>query len=540
MAKKPRNGMKNGVIYARYSSHNQKDASIEQQVAEATKFAASKKIQITEIYADRAISGTTDKRPEFQRMMADAEQKKFGFVIAWKSNRIGRNMLQAMANEETLTECGVSVLYTEEDFDDSAAGRFALRSMMNVNQFYSENMAEDVMRGMMDNAKHCKVNGKLPYGYKRGKDGKIEIHEVYGPIVQEIYRRVDSGEAYAHVMDDLNDRGIKTSTGGKFVKSSFWRILHNERYRGIYVFNGIRTEGGIPRIVEDDVWFRVQEYTKTKKNGEGQVRRMNKDYVLTGKACCAYCGAAMIGTSGTGKSGTLYHYYKCKSRLGRGSEKSCNKKAIPQTVLEDAVANLLVEECLTDEMIEIIADYTVKAFEKRKEDPDLISAKDELKEAKRGIQNLMNAIEAGIITPTTKDRLLELEATKDQAALRVEALESQIIDVDRDVIIAGMKEFRDRPDHDGEKFQRELFTTFLRMVYVTDDTITVVFSCASGTEDKKTIPLLTEWIVQGNGTLTQEDKCSHMPTMVPHCAPNTNTQFFLMDNYFIFLRQLVA
>ncbi len=138
------------VLYARYSSHAQKDASIEQQVEQCLKYAAEKKISDIDTYADRAVSGRSDRRAEFQRMMKDAEKHKFACVIAWKSNRMGRNMLQAMTNEAKLHELGIHVRYTEEEFDDSAAGRFALRSMMNVNQFYSENMAEDVRRGMMD------------------------------------------------------------------------------------------------------------------------------------------------------------------------------------------------------------------------------------------------------------------------------------------------------------------------------------------------------------------------------------------------------
>lgn len=123
---------KRGVIYARYSSHAQKDASIEQQVEECLKFAKDEGITIVETYADRAVSGKTDRRPNFQKMMKDAEKGGFRYVVAWKSNRMGRNMLQAMINEERLNELGIRVLYTEEDFDDTAAGRFALRSMMNV------------------------------------------------------------------------------------------------------------------------------------------------------------------------------------------------------------------------------------------------------------------------------------------------------------------------------------------------------------------------------------------------------------------------
>ena len=110
---KPLSSNEKGVIYARYSSHAQKDASIEQQVSEAQAYAAELGIQIYEVYADRAISGKTDQRPNFQRMMKDAEKGKFHFVIAWKSNRMGRNMLQAMINEARLQELGIRVLYTE-------------------------------------------------------------------------------------------------------------------------------------------------------------------------------------------------------------------------------------------------------------------------------------------------------------------------------------------------------------------------------------------------------------------------------------------
>ena len=143
---KPKRGKKleieePGVLYGRYSSHNQKDISIEQQFEKCYELAAEYGIRIIDTYADRAVSGRTDKRRDFQRMMTDAAKGKFRYVIAWKSNRMGRNMLEALINEARLQDLGVRVLYVEEDFDDTAAGRFAARSMMNVNQFYSENMA---------------------------------------------------------------------------------------------------------------------------------------------------------------------------------------------------------------------------------------------------------------------------------------------------------------------------------------------------------------------------------------------------------------
>ena len=223
ITKEPLGG--NAVIYARYSSHNQRDVSIEQQYAACEKFAAEKGYTVIEHYADRAISGRTDNRPSFQRMMKDAHGGSFDFVISWKSNRMGRNMMQAMVNEAKLADLGIRCLYVEEDFDDTAAGRFSLRTMMNVNQFYTENLAEDVRRGMMDNARKCKVNNKPPLGYRRGADGRYEIYEPDAAIVREIFCRLLDGWSIMDLMTDLNRRGIKTSRGNEWSVQSFQHIL---------------------------------------------------------------------------------------------------------------------------------------------------------------------------------------------------------------------------------------------------------------------------------------------------------------------------
>ena len=129
------------VIYARFSSHNQKEESIEQQVAECNLYAASNGYTVIDIYPDAAISGKTENRTQFQRMKNDAKKGKFAVIIAYKSNRIARNMINALNFENEMEKLGVRVCYAKEEFGNNAAGRFALRTMMNVNQFYIENMA---------------------------------------------------------------------------------------------------------------------------------------------------------------------------------------------------------------------------------------------------------------------------------------------------------------------------------------------------------------------------------------------------------------
>ena len=135
-------------------------------------------------------------------------------------------MLEALINEARLQDLGVRVLYVEEDFDDTAAGRFAARSMMNVNQFYSENMAEDIKRGLYDNAANCMVaNGHLPYGYKADETLHYAIDEPKAAVIREIFTRVSCGEAFVDIMASLNARGSRPRTvargGGRVFRRYF-------------------------------------------------------------------------------------------------------------------------------------------------------------------------------------------------------------------------------------------------------------------------------------------------------------------------------
>lgn len=491
---KPKRGKKleieePGVLYGRYSSHNQKDISVEQQFEKGYELAAEYGIRIIDTYADRAVSGRTDKRRDFQRMMADAAKGKFRYVIAWKSNRMGRNMLEALINEARLQELGVRVLYVEEDFDDTAAGRFAARSMMNVNQFYSENMAEDIKRGLYDNAANCMVaNGHLPYGYKADETLHYAIDEPKAAVIREIFTRVSCGEAFVDIMASLNARGIKTSYGRPWGRSSFQKILSNERYRGIYIYGEVRKEGGIPRIVSDELYFKVQEVITTKKNPQGR-HRVNGDYLLTGKLFCGHCKSPMTGISGTGRSGNLHYYYVCQKRR---TEKTCEKKNLRRDDIELQVAKAIKRRTLDDDTINWIADSVVEYSQYQESASGIGLLEDQLKDTQRSIKNLMAAIEQGIITPTTKARLMELEKEQSDIDRKITMAKADVIPVNRDQLVGWLKKLQAGDVHD-KKYQAELFDTFLIAVYVYDnpdgqDYMKVVFSYA-GSKNTVEIPL---------------------------------------------------
>ena len=509
---KPKRGKKleveePGVLYGRYSSHNQKDISVEQQFEKGYELAAEYGIRIIDTYADRAVSGRTDKRRDFQRMMTDAAKGKFRYVLAWKSNRIGRNMLEALVNEARFQELGVRVLYVEEDFDDTAAGRFAARSMMNVNQFYSENMAEDIKRGLYDNAANCMVtNGHLPYGYKADETLHYAIDEPRAAVIREIFTRVSCGEAFVDIMSSLNARGITTSYGRPWGRSSFQKILSNERYRGIYIYGDVRIEGGIPRIVSDELYFKVQEAITTKKNPQGR-HRVNGDYLLTGKLFCGHCKSPMTGISGTGRAGKLHFYYVCQKRR---TEKTCHKKNVRRDVIELKIAKAIRDYALKDDIIEWIADSCVEDHDRRVSESHLSVFEDQLAEVNRSIKNVMSAIEKGIITETTKGRLMELEAERTAIEGKMCAAKAAIVPTNRERLVEWLRSLREGDVHD-KKYQAGLFDTFLVAAYLYDDNrVKIVFSFAG---DKNTIEIPLEDVID---SIDDEASCVRLSSTLSH------------------------
>ncbi len=507
------------VIYARYSSHNQKDASIEQQVEACMKYARDLGLTVIDAYADRAVTGKTDKRPQFQKLMKDATKGRFDYVLAWKSNRMGRNMLQALQNAQRLNDCGVQVFYAEEHFEDNAAGRFALRSMMNMNQFYSENMAEDIQRGLMDNARQGKVCGHLPFGYKVSKDHRFEIDEPSAKIVQEIFQSIAAGKTIASIVNSLNERGIKNRLGRPFNANSFSRVLNNERYLGIFLYKDVRIEGGVPRIISDELFYKVQEVLKVKKNPRESIkRRQNSSYLLTGKLFCGKCKSPMVGAAGTSKTGKLFCYYSC---LKKKKEHTCDKKNVGRDYIENQIAKYIYEYCLRDDIIEVIADKTIEFNNEKMKNSKVGLFEEELASVNKTIRNVMKAIEAGIITPTTKERLLELEGRRDELKAKIEDEKFGFVKIDKVNLITGLKMFQSG-DVTDKKFQSKLFDAFLRAAYLYDGNLKLVFSYPG---DENTMEIPMENLVEDETLTVIAEEAPRSSSGISKAPPSKSTTF---------------
>ena len=270
---------KTAAIYARFSSNNQREESLDAQIRAAKEFAKNNDMKITKIYTDKAQSATTSDRPGFLEMIKDSQTELFDKVIVHKLDRFARNRYDSAVFKRKLRENEVELISVLENFDDSPESIILESVLEGMNEYYSANLAREVSKGMKENAMQCKHNGgKPPLGFDVAEDKTYKINEEDAPKIRLIFKMYAAGNGYGPILKKLKAKGYKTQTGRNFSKPSLHDILRNEKYRGVYIFNRsaskkvgkrnhhkskpeeeiIRIEGGMPRIVSDKTWRRVQ------------------------------------------------------------------------------------------------------------------------------------------------------------------------------------------------------------------------------------------------------------------------------------------
>ena len=470
------------VIYARFSSDRQREESIEGQLRECREYAKKNGITVIHEYIDRALSASkeTEKRLDFLCMISDSSKGQFDTVLVWKLDRFARDRYDSAHYKHILKKNGVKVLSVTEPIADGPEGIILEGLLESMAEYYSAELSQKIHRGQTDNALKCLSNGgSIPLGYKLGENRMLEIDPMTAPIVQEIFRRYAEGETIKEIRDDLNKRGIKTSCGVEFSYASFATLLKNRKYIGEYHYRDIVIPGGVPAIVSKDVFRRVE--ARRKKNTLAKTaKKADELYLLTTKLFCGECGKLMAGESGTSCTGQKYRYYKCHNAKRKNG---CTKRAVKK----DWIENLVVEQ--TMKLVfdaDIISRITDKIMEIQGEESyDVQILEKHLAETTRSIQNIMKAIEAGVFTETTKQRLEELEAEKasTEDAIAKARIESPI--VSREEISFYLSRFRNTDIADEHSRQR-LIDCFVNAVYVYDDRIVLTFNYKDAT---KTITL---------------------------------------------------
>ena len=453
--------MKNAVIYARYSSYNQTEMSIEGQLAECRRYAEKHALVIIQEYIDRAQSATTDKRPNFQRMIEDSSYGTFDIILVYQFDRFARNLNDAGYYRKILADNGVSVVSAMENIPNDSSGVITLGMIDAINQWYSSQLSEKARRGLRQRAELLKYNGgNLTYGFAVDENGYYILNETTAPIVKEIFERTAAGESGTDIAKDLNARGIRTVRGNKFGKNSFQSILRNERYKGTYVYDDIKIPDAIPRIVSDELFDEVQALLGTKaRRGH---RPAVEDYLLTGKLFCGHCKDQMIGTSGTSHTGVTYRYYTCAN-----APKKCDKK----NVKKDFIESLILEHCrqmLSDEIINRVVIGIDEQNTKDLESPVIMNLKTEIKETEKKIDRLLDQMEGAEGSIKLGERLRKREEDLDMLnkQLMQERFKQRLIDpvLARQFLI----DMRDAK-LDGNEYDKLLINTMVDKIYLYDD-----------------------------------------------------------------------
>ncbi len=458
------------VIYARYSCDNQREESIDGQLRECKAFAERKGLKIVGTYIDRAFSAKTDNRPEFQRMIKESNKRFFKTVIVWKLDRFSRSRYDSARYKAILRKNEVKVVSATEVISDGAEGILMEAILEGYAEYYSAELSEKVIRGMKENALKCKYNGGLvAIGYTVDKDNNYHLDPLVAPLIKEAFEMYSNGKMIKDILAYLNDNGVRNGSGNLINKSSIVTMLKNVKYKGQYKYRDVVIDNGVPRIVSDELFDKVQERLKKNKHSRSRFKA-KVEYYLSTKLICGYCGELLVGESGKGRGGATYNYYKCS---GVKHHNGCKKKSLRKAYIEDLIINEVVEKMFTEDMISAIADSVMNL--QKQENTVLPLLQRELEETKSKIDNLIRAMEMGMLTQSTKDRFDELELQRQQIETEIIKQEIQEDLITREQIIEWLKAMKKLDLSLGDS-KRKLIDTFVNSILVYDDKLVVGFN----------------------------------------------------------------
>ena len=482
------------VIYARYSSDNQREESIEGQIRECTAYAEKNGITIVKHYIDRAISAKTDNRPEFQQMIKDSDKKLFDIVLVWKLDRFARNRYDSARYKTQLKKNGVKLMSATEVISEGPEGIILESVLEGYAEYYSADLAEKVVRGQTENILKGRCNGgRGTFGYTLDSERKFHIDPLTSPFVLESFRKYNEGSTMKEIRDWLNENGIKNPVGGAFTYNSVEHMLKNRRYIGELKFRDVVVPDAIPPIIPLELFEDVQE--KIAKNKKAPARhKAEDDYLLTTKLFCGMCGAMMFGECGTGRNKVVHHYYKCATAK---RFKTCKKKTVRKEWLEDLVVAETMKLIQDDAVIDAIVAEVMELQDQ--ENTTLPLLEKQMREVENGIENMLNAIQAGVLTNSTKSRLEKLEAQQKELEVRIAEEKIARPRLSENQVRFWLTRFR-KLDPNVKSHRETLINTFVNAVYLYDEKVLITFNYKDGTKTITFDEIAAKDAPEGNGS----------------------------------------
>ena len=483
-----RNGtqIKRAVAYGRFSSSNQRDESIDAQLRAIGDYCEREGIQLVEVYTDEAQSATTDNRDDFM-VMIDALLKgkitDIDAVLVHKFNRFARNKYDSALYKKRLRDMGIKVISVTQPIDDSPEGRILESMIEAMDEYYSENLALEVKKGMLENAlkgKHT-GGGKL-LGLSVDSEGYYYPDE-NAHIVKRIFNEFANGVPKLKIVERLNREGYRNQYGRPFNVRTLYDLLQNEKYIGNFVYNHTSTEtirlDGIIKepIIDADLWEVVQEKRKTMN----KPKMRKKNYFMTGALRCGVCGFTYCGSGSkkATKSGEVYRasYYKC---AGKDKNKNgCTNTSLNKEYYEKLVTDTITDAILTDSAINNIAEQVLQNLEEERKAPltPTKKLKQQLEKVKKQQEKLMELyIDGGLDKKMLEEKNRSLKEERKNIERQIE--KNDYLENSQSLAVSDIVEFMQKykqslKDHTDEEYAQIIFNTFVEKIVIYPDLLDI-------------------------------------------------------------------
>ena len=417
MAKKK---VHNVAAYARYSTDNQTENSIEYQLAKIKEYCVVKDYNIVMTFKDEARSGTNTNRQSFIALLGAARLHQFDAIVIYNISRGSRDVGDWFAFRKEMAVLGIEIISVEDKLGDLLNPGDFLSELVNVGVGFHQVLKtrEDSIHGVTNRAKDgVFLGGVAPYGYKIINQQYV-IEPAEAEIVRNIFSWYAMGKSYNYILKQLE--GLTGRRGAAFGGNTLHSILSNERYVGTYFWNKrhvktlgkwaggrsnencVKLPGGMPAIVDEHTWGIVQERLKSNK-GNARNKAIHQ-YLLTGLIECESCGAKYISHTSTNSKGYKIGYYYCGNRY---RTHTCSSPNMRLDVLEGFVIEHVKKFALSldQEAADMIAQTVQKAME------NCDAERKELMELNEKIKNATNAILSGVVYP---ELITEVNAMRDR------------------------------------------------------------------------------------------------------------------------------
>ncbi len=434
------------ALYARVSSERQDvDLSVSAQLRALKDYAKANGYSVAREFVDEAESGRVADRPQFREMIEEGSQPKapFQVILVWKFSRFTRKREHAVAFKSMLRRKGVRVVSITEHADDSPTGKLMEAIIESVDEFYSENLAQDVVRGMREAASRGFFLGsKAPFGYTRVKvsDGvkerpTLEVDPAAAPVVKELFQSSLRGNGLMEICKALNDRGV-TNRGNRWYKGGLHYLLTNEAYTGAAVWGRtskgekpqvpVRVEGAWPALVSREQFDAVQQAMRDRAPKVQRPARVGSRFLLSGLLKCGVCGRPY---SAQGAKSGQFAYYICGTLFREGAG-TCSARYLNAPRVEDFVVEKIRERILTEETIVELVTLVAEEIDAMAGELagrlEVVDA--ELSDVRKRLESLYEALETSeltleVLSPrifSLRHREEQLEAAREDAATQIE------------------------------------------------------------------------------------------------------------------------